>query len=171
MYLREEPLFDGPIPGQGLTAELGSRPWQNPPQLSTVEEAIDYYVERLTDESAIDQIVDILEMGVPIADIANAVQLGMVMDGVHSVDVGILVIPIIIELMMYIGDQANVQYETGLDKTAKDGISDAKIVNITSKLKQKIEEKDSLPKTKEEKPEVEEKEEDKSVGLMSRRKV
>ena len=110
-------------------------------------------------------------MGVPIADIANAVQLGMVMDGVHSVDVGILVIPVIIELMMYIGDQANVQYETGLDKTAKDGISDAKIVNITSKLKQKIEEKDSLPKTKEEKPEVEEKEEDKSVGLMSRRKV
>ena len=50
MALREEPLFDVPIPGQGLTAELGSRPWQNPPQLSTVDEAIDYYVERLTEE-------------------------------------------------------------------------------------------------------------------------
>ena len=29
--------LDYPIPGQGMTAEVGSRPWQNPPQYTTVE--------------------------------------------------------------------------------------------------------------------------------------
>ena len=28
-----------PYPGMSLTAELGARPWQNPPQFSTVDEA------------------------------------------------------------------------------------------------------------------------------------
>lgn len=166
MAFREEPLFDSPIPGQGLTAELGSRPWQNPPQLSTVDEAIDYYTERLTDESAVDQIVDILEMGVPVSDVATTLQLGAVMDGVHSVDVGILVIPVIIELMMYIGDAAEVEYETGLSKTADDGVSDAKIAKAASSLKKKMAEKQSEPEKVEE-PVDDEKE---PAGLMARRK-
>ena len=34
------PSFDYPIPGQGMTAEVGSRPWQNPPQYTTVEQAL-----------------------------------------------------------------------------------------------------------------------------------
>ena len=29
-----EPTFNRPIPGEGLTHELGARPWQNPPQFS-----------------------------------------------------------------------------------------------------------------------------------------
>ena len=29
--------FDRPIPGMSLTAELGNRPWQQPPQYSTDE--------------------------------------------------------------------------------------------------------------------------------------
>ena len=32
---------DGPMAGQSLTAEVNSRPWQNPPQFSTVDEAIE----------------------------------------------------------------------------------------------------------------------------------
>ena len=43
------PMIDAPIPGQSLTAELGNRPWQKPPQYNTVEEALEYYIPRLTD--------------------------------------------------------------------------------------------------------------------------
>jgi hypothetical protein len=166
MAFRDEPLFDIAIPGQGLTAELGSRPWQTPPQLTTVDETIEYYTERLTDEGAIDQIVDILEMGVPISTLAHTLQLGAVMDGVHSVDVGMLVTPVIIELMMYIGDTAEVEYETGLKKSAEDGVSDAKIAKAANSLKKKIKEKDIAIEDTEE-PEEDEKE---PVGLMARRK-
>ena len=39
-----EPKIDAPIAGQSLTAELGNRPWQQPPQYTTVEEALQFYM-------------------------------------------------------------------------------------------------------------------------------
>ena len=86
-----QPLLDGPIAGQSLTAEINGRPWLNPPQgLNTVDEAIEYYLDRMSTEEFTDQLVDVLEMGVPVTTLANTIQLGSVMDGVHSVDVGML---------------------------------------------------------------------------------
>ena len=35
-----------PIAGQSLTHELRARPWQNPPQFTTVEESMDWYLDR-----------------------------------------------------------------------------------------------------------------------------
>ena len=47
-----EPELDAPIPGMSMTHEVGARPWQTPPSLVTVEEATDYYVERMgTDDN------------------------------------------------------------------------------------------------------------------------
>ena len=36
----KEQSFDAPIPGMSMTHELGARPWQSPPQYSTVDEVI-----------------------------------------------------------------------------------------------------------------------------------
>ena len=41
--------FDAPVPGMGLTHELGARPWQSPPQQATLEQALDFYLPKLTD--------------------------------------------------------------------------------------------------------------------------
>ena len=38
---RDELMFDAPIPGMGMTHEVGGRPWQTPPQHNTVEEALE----------------------------------------------------------------------------------------------------------------------------------
>ena len=45
-----EPELDLPIPGMGLTHELGARPWQSPPQYATVEDALDFYLSRIGDD-------------------------------------------------------------------------------------------------------------------------
>ena len=50
MAITNQPSFDAPIPGQSLTAELGSRPWQTPSRFSTVDDTIDYYMERMSSE-------------------------------------------------------------------------------------------------------------------------
>ena len=42
----DDTTFDRPIPGMGMTHEVGARPWQTPPTYTTVEEASDYYIER-----------------------------------------------------------------------------------------------------------------------------
>ena len=61
------------------------------------------------------QLVDVIEMGVPLATLANTIQLASVMECIHSVDVGMLVIPIIVELLMTIAEAEGVQYQTGME--------------------------------------------------------
>jgi len=115
--METSPEFDAPIPGMSLTHELGARPWQSPPQFPTVEGAIEYYIERMTTEEFKSQLFDVLEMGVSVTALVNTIQLASVMDGVHTVDVGILVSPILMEFIMLLADKAGVKYTTGLEDT------------------------------------------------------
>jgi hypothetical protein len=109
-----EPTFNRPIPGEGLTHELGSRPWQNPPQFSTVDETVSYYVARIGQDEFAKGLINVIGMGVPLTVLANTIQLSGVMEGKHSVDVGILIMPALIEAMSLIADSAGVEYDTGL---------------------------------------------------------
>ena len=127
--------FDAAIPGQSLTAELGSRPWKQPAQYTTVEEALDYYLPRLQSEEVSSQLLDVLEMGIPVTTIANTMQLGSVMEGKHSVDVGMLILPVLVELIMLIGDTAGVKYTSGLEK---DKVTRSSLVDLAvEKFKEK----------------------------------
>lgn len=167
-----EPVLDAPIPGMALTAELGARPWQNPPQYNTVEEALDYYIPRLSSDEVAEQLLDVLEMGVPVTTIANTMQTGGVMEGKHSVDVGMLILPVLIELIMFIGDTAEIEYESGLEKPD----------NIRGTLVDKAVAKFVDAKDDKEEPVLDEKEatgviesmksaaEERAGGLMGRRK-
>ena len=111
--------FNAPIPGESLTHELGARPWQQPAQYTTVEEALDFYIPRFSDEEVVRQLLDVLQMGVPVTTLANTIQLGSVMEGKHSIDVGMLVMPVIMELIMYIAEEQGVKYTSGLEKDKK----------------------------------------------------
>ena len=51
-------MFDAPIPGESLTFELGARPWQQAPQMSTVDEVIEYYMERMSTDDFMNQLMD-----------------------------------------------------------------------------------------------------------------
>jgi hypothetical protein len=55
-----EKSFDAPIPGMSMTAELGARPWQSPPQYATVDDAIEYYLDRMASEEFLDQLTDVM---------------------------------------------------------------------------------------------------------------
>lgn len=112
-----EQKFDAPIPGMGMTAELGGRPWQSPPQYPTVEGAIDYYITRLSVDEFSDQIVDILEMGVPVSTLVNIIQTSGAMQGIHTIDVGILIAPVLMEFVMFLGDSAGIEYTVGDEDT------------------------------------------------------
>ena len=52
-----EPTLDAPIPGQSLTKELGSRPWEQAPKLGTVEEVIDEYLTIFDEASKVDYVI------------------------------------------------------------------------------------------------------------------
>ena len=168
MLQPEETLFNAPVPGESLVAELGARPWQSPAKITTVDEAVDYYMERMSSEEFMEQVVEVMESGVPVAVIANTIQLASVMDGVHSVDIGMLVLPIIMEMMMLLGDSAGIKYNLG-DERFDQEITDSKVAKAVSTYRKKMQEEDVTVPTKVEEKE-EEPEEAKSTGLMARRK-
>ena len=160
-----EPSFNAPIPGESLTAELGDRPWQKPPQYSTVEDALEYYVPRLTDKDFESDLLDTMELGVPVTTMANSIQITGVMQGLHTVDVGLLLIPVLMEMIAFLGDRANIEYKMGTDKKPKDKISDSKLQLALHKMKEAEGNEEELPV--EEMPEPVE--EPVPSGLMARR--
>ena len=134
-----QPSFDAPIPGQAMVSELGARPWQQPSQYTTIEEAVDFYISKMSSDDVAIQIEDILEMGVSVADLAHVIQLSNVMEGVHSIDVGVLATPVLIEFIMLIGDSADIDYKTGLDEqseTVKKSMMNRAIKKFKEKEKQ-----------------------------------
>ena len=108
-----EVSLDAPIPGQSLTHEVGARPWQQPAQYATVEEALDWYLSRFEQRETTEELLSVMEMGIPLTVIANSLQLGAVLQGVHSIDVGILVTPVLIEMMAYIAEQNDIDFKVG----------------------------------------------------------
>jgi len=169
---RKEPLFDAPIPGQSMLHELGARPWQSPPQYSTVEEVVDFYISKMATDEVSVQIADILEMDVSVVDLAHTMQLANVMEGVHTIDVGVLVTPVLMEFIMLIGDSVGVKYRTGLDEQ-DENVKNAMINKAMRKFKQEEKKQDDMP-TEETTPVVEEPMEESDTmsnltGLMARR--
>lgn len=167
MEVSKEPNFDAPLPGMSLTAELGARPWQSPAQFATVDDTIDYYMSRMSTEEFMLQAVDIMEMGVPVSTLANTIQMGSVMEGIHSVDTGMLVIPVIMEMLMLLAESAGIDYDDGLNDPESKETRPSQLAKVMVKYQNTLDETD-IEQVKEEKDE-EEKEEPKS-GLMARRK-
>jgi hypothetical protein len=134
-----EGAFDGPIPGMGLTAEVGGRPWQQPPRFATVEETLSFYIPRITSDEMYEEMLDLMELGIPVTTIADTIQTGGVMEGMHSLDVGVLVTPVIIEMLVYMAEDADIEYELGMEsKLDKDKISDTKIGIAMKKMREKM---------------------------------
>ena len=136
---KDEPNLDYPIPGMGMTAELGSRLWEQPPQLDTVDEATDFYMERMKQEDVQKGLIKVIDMCVPLTTIANAIQLAYVMEGIHNIDVGVLMLPILVETMRYIAEEANIEYVTGMEEIKEK--DDALALKVASKM---IDEKEEI---------------------------
>tara|TARA_R110002167_G_scaffold95217_1_gene253725 strand:- start:5073 stop:5591 length:519 start_codon:yes stop_codon:yes gene_type:complete len=170
----EEPNFDSHIPGQSLTKELGQYPWQRPPQYNTVDDAMEFYAKRIMNPVFRDQIAETMELGVPLTSIANALQGNGVMMGKHTIDVGVLILPVIMEMLAYVGDEEGVDYVMGteLEEPDDDKFKDSTIAVAMKKVKSKMEAagdapvEDTEPMMKEETAEASE---PPATGLMARR--
>lgn len=87
--------FDRPIPGESLTGEPRNNPWEQPAQMSNINEVAAYYIERLDNEEILQDFGSMMEAGVSLAPIVETVYLQGVMRGLHSLDAGVVVAPVI----------------------------------------------------------------------------
>ena len=106
--------FQAPIPGMSLTTEPKNRPWETPPKYSTPEEALSFYVDSLTSPNRTVEILNLLELDYPVTNLIDIIALGGVMEGMHSIDVGILIAPALYELITGMADAVGVEYKDGV---------------------------------------------------------
>jgi len=96
----EQALFGAPIPGQGLmTHGPGDRPWERPAEIDTVDDALAYYFTNLRDPERIDDIMTVIDMGLPIEPVVKTLTTSATMNGIHTLDVGLIVAPVLSEFL------------------------------------------------------------------------
>jgi len=88
-------LLDAPIPGQSLTDQPKNWPWENPPDMADPEEATQYYINKLADEEIMDDLTVLLGSDMPLAPFVKTLLTMGVMNGLHSIDVSMIIAPVI----------------------------------------------------------------------------
>lgn len=151
-------FLSAPIPGQSLTIEPGSVPWENPPQYTKLEDVVKYYTDKLDDPELIMDVLEVVKRDIPILTMVNTITKASLMQGVHTVDVGFLVTPILVEMIKTIAELNDVSYVVSSnEKNKKDRVDPRVIKELIEDMKKS---NTSQPIPEEEKPSAK--------GLMAR---
>ena len=100
--------FDTPIPGQSLTDEPGNYPWEHPPQYPSMEEATEFLWDKMTEPEIAEQIIAMLDAGVPVETLARTALFGGFLNGKFTPDVAFTIAEPVIKMIATIGITANV---------------------------------------------------------------
>jgi hypothetical protein len=87
--------FDRPIPGESLTGEPRNNPWEQPPQMSDANEVAMFYLQRLDNDEVLQDFGAMAQAGVSLAPIVETTYMQGVMRGLHTIDAGLVVAPVI----------------------------------------------------------------------------
>lgn len=165
--------FNRPIPGQSLTSEPKARTYERPPQISNPIEALDTHLEKLTNEEVMDDVLYFLEYGADLVTIVQGILRSAVMEGIHSLDVSLIIAPVIHEHIKGFADAAGIEYDEGFEnekeKKALTYARDrARAKDMMSKMRKESGMKEpEVPQEMPEEPEMEQ-QEPAQTGLMAR---
>jgi hypothetical protein len=138
--MASNPYLTAPIPGQSLTVEPGSVPWEQPPQFVTLDEVAAFYSDRMNDVEAIHELMGLLERNIPISSIVNGmIKMGM-MKGYHTIDTGFLVTPILAEIIKTLAELNDVPYKMTAEDVGKENkVSPTILRDLIREAKNKVE--------------------------------
>ncbi len=164
--------FERAIPGQSLTAEPRGQAYERPPEIVDPIEALDAHIDNLSADGAMEDALYFLEFGVDLVTLVEGMLRGAVMEGIHSVDVSLVIAPVLHEYIKGFAEVAKIDYEEGFENKEVDkNLSYGRDVARANKMLKELEkEQGEIPAPEpieETKPEIEEKEPVKT-GLMAR---
>ena len=99
-----EMLITGPVPGNSLTRTPGNSVWEQPPLHTKLNDVVTYYSDMLVSKESLKMVKQAAEVGIYMTDIAEVMLKAGVMKGIHSIDSGMIVFPILVELLKAIGE-------------------------------------------------------------------
>ena len=170
-------MFERPIPGQSLTAESKSQAFERPPEITDPIEALEAHMDNLAKEGAMEDALYFLEFGVDLVTLVQGILRAAVMEGIHSIDVSLIIAPVLHEHIKGFADAVGLEYEEGFEnKEGKKVLSYRRDVARAKEMLKKIEEEEEEDASstdviseavEESEPEIE-KQEPVKTGLMAR---
>jgi hypothetical protein len=113
-------VFNGPIPGQSLTSEPRSLPFERPADIVDPIEALEMHIDKMSEPEAIEDALFFLEMGLDLVTLVEGILRSAVMEGIHSLDVSMIIAPVLHEHIKSIADAADIDYDEGFDDPDRD---------------------------------------------------
>lgn len=107
-------IFDRTPPGFSLTQEPKGAPFENPPEIADPDEATRWHLDKMNSANAFEDISYFLEAGIDIPTLVQGLLRAAVFQGVHSLDVSLIVAPVLHEFIKDIGDATGVDYDEGI---------------------------------------------------------
>ena len=100
--------FSGPIPGESLTRRPGEAAWEQPPQYVRVDEVMGFYLEAFEDDEFMEDVLTVLDMGMPLDLFIDSALVMNNMKGKHTVDMNFLVGPMLHEYVASLAEAAGI---------------------------------------------------------------
>jgi hypothetical protein len=106
---------DGPIPGENYTSDTRNYPWHRPPDITDIDEAIEYVSRNLVQTNDGMRYMAMLEIGIPISAITDMIVTMGVGDGKFTPDFAILIAGPVARLLMVMAKSYEIDYNMGLE--------------------------------------------------------
>ena len=101
--------FDSPVPGQSLTDTPGNYPWEHPPQFVDPEEVTEYIWVTLHRKELTEQLIGMLDAGVPVEAIGRTILFAGFMEGKFSPDLAFIITEPVMKMIAAIGINGGVE--------------------------------------------------------------
>lgn len=130
-------VLNAPIPGQSLTDTPKNYPWERPAEITDPREAIKFHIDGINRPEALDNIIEMLQLGIPVNALSKTALTTAQMEGIHSVDVSLIIGDVIKEELISIAEEAGIDYVTG-DEPDKADVKEKEEQEVLALLRKKI---------------------------------
>tara|TARA_R110002050_G_scaffold216674_1_gene352710 strand:- start:680 stop:1210 length:531 start_codon:yes stop_codon:yes gene_type:complete len=113
-------VFNGPIPGQSLTTEPKNAAYERPPEVFDPLEALDVHLSNLSKPEAMEDALYFLELGLDLVTLVEGIVRSAVIEGIHSIDVSLIIAPVIHEHIKAAATKAGIDFDEGFDNPERD---------------------------------------------------
>jgi len=151
----ESVITNRPIPGQSLTTTPKNAQYEQPPLIVDPEEALQLHLKRLSKPRSMEDILEFIDTGVDVRTIVEGILRGAVLNGIHSIDVSLIIAPVIHEFVRGLPLAAGIDFEDGFEDQQDVDEAMYRIKKPSKKIPEEVVKQEETP--------------EKPSGLMARR--
>lgn len=102
--------LSGPIPGQSLTVDPGSVPWETPPKFTQVDDAIQFIIKQMQDPQHVHAFLATMEMGAPLDTVLGTLIQHGFAEGLWTPSLGAILMQPLAHMFVAMLKRAGIKY-------------------------------------------------------------